>query len=234
MKTMNEYLGTPQSHTVADVLEPILISFSCDESKLIGMSLVESDSKAELSNFSQGTKSFTTEDIAEAVNFSLQMYLREKKQNPREVLRRRIQYLTNYLKSKSVENLIQDRDYLLEYIREPLLYNIVRYMKGLMKDPKAMTEGEDSSGGQAGGANLMIALGIAQYITDKKKVMDLQNALRRLAPQLAKDGYLRRDLQIKVTQAYAPLFSDMIQTIEKKYVPEEKWGILQPNTKKDQ
>jgi hypothetical protein len=45
---------------------------------------------------------------------------------------------------------------------------------------------------------------------------------------MERDGFMRKDLQIKVKNSYQLLFHEILEFIEEKYVPDDKKGILVP------
>ena len=100
-----------------------------------------------------------------------------------------------------------------------ILQKIQDYVSMLSKS------GADEEGGNKS-ANLMVALGIGPYLTDRKAIGRLQMTLKMLAPQLKKDGTMQKPIQLKIKQAFSSVFNDILRTIEKKFLPEEKRGFL--------
>jgi hypothetical protein len=45
---------------------------------------------------------------------------------------------------------------------------------------------------------------------------------------MERDGFMRKDLQLKVKKSYEQLISEILQTIEDDYIRENKKGILVP------
>lgn len=209
MKRVNEYckLGSQEKRSS----EIIHVCFSCSNSRLITTSLPESDSQ--LQNFSGMSSEVTTEEVAELISFSLIQKIREDSRPPRDIIRKRVREVIEYINRKSVDESIKYRDSLIDYLYSYLFRQINSFIK--------------KAGGKGSLANLSIILGINPFITNKLLIGKLQLALRKLGAQYKRDGYMRKDLQLQVTNAFKNLFADFLSTIEKK-INSDKRGVLVP------
>lgn len=220
IKSIDDYIGTFSKKENESKAE--FVTFSCSDAVLESVDVYRADEEKEKNvvNFSTG-KSNTTEDVMECFSVGFMQFYLEETRPARDSLKRRIQQVVNFIKSKDEDTLskLSVKRAMRKYIYMFILQKIQNYVSMLSKGGE-----EGSNGGKS--ANLMVALGIGQYLTDRKAIGKLQMTLKMLAPQLKKDGTMQKPIQIKIKQAFSSVFNDILRTIENKFLPEEKRGFL--------
>lgn len=198
---------------------PVLVTFSCNEASLISAEPYINKDGGENKNINFSQLKATTEDVMECFSVGFLQFYMEETRPARDSLKRRIQQVVNFIKSKDKEFLLKPsvKSAMRKYIYIFILQKIQDYISLLAKSHK-----EDDKKN----ANLIIALGIGPYLSDRKAIGHLQMTLKMLAPQLKKDGTMQKPLQLKVKQAFSSVFTDILKTIEKKFIPEDKQGVL--------
>lgn len=204
----------------------VLVTFSCTNSELIASEpcVLEGTAEgAQLLSFS-GNNDFLKEyedTILTSFSVGFVQYLQERKKPARESLKRRINQVIAYIKSKSYDECMKVRKDIISYIYSFILDRVQRYAVQFAK--QGAKEGKDD---EKAGANLILALGLGNFITDRKAVGKLQMALRMVAPQIAREGAMQKQTQLRVKQGFGAVFNDMLKTIEDKYLPADKKGVL--------
>jgi hypothetical protein len=188
--------------------KPILVNFSTSGTSLINEKFVESTPSLVLTNFSNLV---STPESVEAVNFSIQIYIRDRKQNARQVINRRVREVARYINSTKEDKLKDVIDFVIDYLRVYLNNILFKWLT-------------DVQNGKF--TNLMLALGINQYIKDKPSLIKLQTTLRRLAKELNSKGYMSKIIQDLVQEQYTKVIEDFFKSIEDRYVNEDKKGWL--------
>ena len=224
MKSLDEYINKgSQNFSFKEDIEPEqLVTFSCADAKLESVSAYKmKDNEKGIVNFS-AVQEKSTEDVMECFSVGFMQFYLEETRPARDSLKRRIQQVVNFIKSKSPDSLSKPsvKRAMRKYIYIFILQKIQDYISMLSK-------GNEES---QGSANLMVALGIGPYLTDRKSIGKLQMTLKMLAPQLKRDGTMQKPIQLKIKQAFASVFNDILRTIENKFLPEDKRGFL-TNTK---
>lgn len=223
VKSIDEYIGSAEfSSKGTEDNKSEFVTFSCSDASLESVNVYKADEEKEKNvvNFSVG-KTSTTEDVMECFSVGFMQFYLEETRPARDSLKRRIQQVVNFIKSKDKDTLskLSVKRAMRKYIYMFILQKIQDYVSMLSKS------GADEEGGNKS-ANLMVALGIGPYLTDRKAIGRLQMTLKMLAPQLKKDGTMQKPIQLKIKQAFASVFNDILRTIEKKFLPEEKRGFL--------
>lgn len=189
--------------------KPILINFSSTGSKLISDEYIDSNPSLLMTNFSNLE---STEESKLAVNFSIQIYIRDRSQPARTVIARRIREVARYINSTDDKKLKTTAQFAIDYLRVYLNNILFKWLTDL-QDGKY--------------TNLLLALGIQPYIKNKSSTTKLNMVLRRLAKELETKGFMSKVIQDKVQEAYSEVIKDFFQTIEDRYIPKpEKKGWL--------
>ena len=221
MKSLDEYINKgSQNFSFKEDIEPEqLVTFSCADAKLESVSAYKmKDNEKGIVNFS-AVQEKSTEDVMECFSVGFMQFYLEETRPARDSLKRRIQQVVNFIKGKGEDTLSKPsvKRAMRKYIYMFILQKIQNYITMLSKGQ------EDDS---KNSANLMVALGIGPYLSDRKAIGRLQMTLKMLAPQLKKDGTMQKPIQLKIKQAFSSVFTDILRTIEKKFLPEEKRGFL--------
>ena len=221
MKSLDEYIN--KSSKIENFSEGIecnqLITFSCADTTLVSVTPYKNDCNKDGTIVNFSINNTPTEDVVECFSVGFMQFYLEETRPARDSLKRRIQQVVNFIKNKNTDTLSKPsvRRAMRKYIYMFILQKIQEYVSMLSKS------GSDD---KKGSANLMLALGIANYITDRKNVGQLQMTLKMLAPQLKKDGTMQKPIQVKIKHAFSSVFSDILKTIENKFLPEDKRGFL--------
>ena len=184
-----------------------LINFSSSDLVDIKQSTLKEGESEVLQNFSNAS----IEGISDLINFSIVDYMRDKRLSPRIALRKRINQITRYIRARSKATGIKDRDLLVEYLNSYIHNFIFNYMQNI--DDSAKT-------------NLMITLGLRDFIDDHRPVIELQRLLRRADAQLSSGGYIIPNIQKKLNEAYNEFLHEILKVIDSEKLPEDKQGVL--------
>lgn len=204
MKLLSDYIKKNKE-------EPTLVSFS-GNSAALEFEFPEDNEKESLLNFSGDSES-SPEELSELVNFSLVKFIKERQRAPRQVIRERVNHIVRYINSTQISKLAAERKLIVEYLNSYLYSQIFKYMKGVR-------DGVDT--------NILLTLGIRPFVKDVKKATKLQRELKRLSQDFEKQGFMRKDLQKRVKEAYEDMYLEILSTIEESKIKEEKRGILVP------
>lgn len=200
----------------------VLVSFSCPHSELLSTEVYKPVAPKTKDSFNfSAVEQASVEDTMNCFSVGFLQFYMEETRPARDSLKRRIQQVVNFIKSKDKETLSKPsvKRAMRKYIYIFILQKIQDYIRLLAKNK----EGDNNNGNSA---NLIIALGIGPYLSDRKQISRLQMTLKMLAPQLQKDGTMQKPLQLRIKQSFAAVFTDILKTIEKKMLPPEKHGFL--------
>lgn len=228
IRNFEEYVNKSKGETTnfSGVEKNQYVLFSCADAALVSAEPYKASEVEKLGmvNFASASED-SVESTIECFSVGFLQFIMEEERPARDSLKRRVQQVVNYVKGKKKEDLMTPRFKRLarKYIYMFLLQKIQEYMKALSK--KGSSEGKNENK-KDNSANLILALGIGPYISDKKAVTRLQMVLKMLIPQLKRDGTLPKNLQPKIKESFSSVFKDMLRTIEKKFIPEEKHGCL--------
>lgn len=232
-KTLEDYIKVDNSFDISfnnqksfsneNNYNSVLVHFSCSNAELISSEIfkpTENFANNKDFNFSEIEKA-SVEDTMNCFSVGFLQFYMEETRPARDSLKRRIQQVVNFIKSKDKETLSKPsvKRAMRKYIYIFILQKIQDYIRLLAKNK----EGDNNNGNSA---NLIIALGIGPYLSDRKQISRLQMTLKMLAPQLQKDGTMQKPLQLRIKQSFAAVFTDILKTIEKKMLPLEKHGFL--------
>lgn len=180
-----------------------LINFSC-------VGHVVNAEKVTTHNIKNFSETGRIEDLeVSQVNFTLLEYLREYKMTPKNILKRRVRDVVNYVNSKPAELVIENRDLLINYLNDFLYQQII----------KAINESD-------GAINIIYALGLNLFLSDIKPAKKLQIQLTKLRKQLLNTGVMNKMIQTSVKECYNEMWLSFIQSIDKTKIQETKKGIL--------
>lgn len=231
MKSLDDYLKTAPKNSkgqenFSKVDKDQIVTFACGDSSLVSVSVFK-PSETEIANnlnFSSTNSTLDTEGVMDCFSVGFLQFYMEETKPARDSLKRRIQQIVNFIKSKDADTLSKPsvKKAMRKYIYQFILQKIQDYVSMIAKS--------GSSEDKSGNANLILALGIGPYLTDRKHVGHLQMTLKMIAPQLKKDGTMQKNLQVKVKESFDHVFADIMKTIENKFLPEEKRGYLTGKT----
>lgn len=138
-------------------------------------------------------------------DFSLKEMLREHTRQPAINLRTRINEVIRWSKMARVKTFQENRTYLrryiLEYVNEWVLLSL---------------------GDSTNDLNIAIGLRLSQYCKDRAPMRSLQMQLKRARASMDKNGYMSREIQLKLNEDFASVMNQIYEYINSKIKSEDK------------
>jgi len=143
-------------------------------------------------------------------NFTLLELIKLSSQNPRLVLRKRVQEVVRYVNASTPELVESNKYTITTYLNQYLFEQIMK----CMNDPNIKQ------------INLTYLLGLQFYVNDLNPVRDLQKFLTRSKLAVTTTGFLNKQLQVALKTYYTEVWDEFILGIEDKYFNKDKKGLL--------
>lgn len=141
-------------------------------------------------------------------SIKIKEYVKERLRNPRVVFNYRIRQFFTYINHTKVEVLSYSLFYAVQYIKEYFEQYITSAMNGLAN------------------SNIMLGLGIARWIPDKKSVRILQRDLRKAARELSATGVMQKITQKRLWDSFRTVFASLMEGISYKIKDPIKRDLL--------